>query len=348
LAWTVEPFDGAIHGLTNDGGRLVAVGRDGDGLASWTSTDGVTWERHDVPDPTFIAELVDDFGPQIYDGTSMGPMTRLGGTLFSFGRFSGPIDYYRPVGWRSAGGAAWEFIESESELYDYGAVPTAFAYHDGLVAALQRGLSGADFSLWQWNGLLGWQERPLERPRDAVVTSLDVALSGDDLMVAVGGLAPRTDAPSDPLDTEAVSWRSFSGERWERSPLPDGARLPAVLAPVPGGGFVVVARNPDGGALSWFTPDGLAWTQVDLAPCGNQVCDDFSITSAGEWLVATGSTSGGSRVWLSRDGFSWTAQDVPSARLADPQVAQVGDELLIAGLIGAADASETVLLRGTP
>ena len=174
--------------LTADGGSLVAVGRDADGLAAWTSDDGADWRRHAVPDPTFIEELVDTFGPQIYQGTQMGSLTRLGDTLFSFGTFYGFNDFYRPVAWGSPEGTSWEFVESDSDFYGYGAVTDVETFHDGLVAARAIGLAGPNYSAWTWAPDTSWHETSIQSAQGASLLRLDAAASADQVVV-VGQVA---------------------------------------------------------------------------------------------------------------------------------------------------------------
>ena len=127
ITWSEQPFDGDVHAASVDRGRFVAVGRVGQQLTAWTSEDAATWQASDVPDPTFVADAADVFGPGVYEKATMGPIARLGETLYSLGTYWGDNDFVRPVGWRLSDGGAWEYIESES------------AFFEGLLQRVQRG-----------------------------------------------------------------------------------------------------------------------------------------------------------------------------------------------------------------
>lgn len=348
LAWTAEPFPGQVHGLTEDRGQLVAVGRDADGLASWTSTDGATWARHEVPDPTFIEDMVDDFGPQLYAGTRMGPMTRLGDTLFSFGTFYGPIDFYRPVGWRSSDGASWEFIESESAFYEYGAVTDVATFGDTILAARTRGLDPT-YSLWTWTAETSWRESGVRSTVEGIVALITVldAAEGDGAILAVGGVAQPTDGPQHDWPTVAVGWRSDDAERWDEVALPDDVALAYRVAAVPDGSFSVLGKGVAGTLSIWNTSDGSEWTGTDLHACITvDACDIYSLSRAGEWLVATVRVEQRGRIWLSRDGMSWVRQQAPATPFPDGPIAGLHGEVFVFANGGSAEQPETILLRG--
>jgi len=346
LTWTAEPFPGQVQALTEDRGQLVAVGRDADGLASWTSTDGVTWARHDVPDPTFIAGMLDDFGPPVYDGTGMGSLTRLGDTLFSFGAFWGDNDFYRPVGWRSPDGASWEFIESENEFYSYGAVTDVTTFGDTILAARATGLIGPVYSLWTWTAETSWQESSVRSTNEATITVLDIAVA-DGGILAVGGVARPTNAPEDEWPTDPVGWRSDDGERWDEVALPDDVELAYRVAPAPTGGSSILGKGVVGTVSVWYTPDGSRWTSTDLDVCITaETCGFDAMTRAGDWLVATFRTERPGMIWLSRDGMNWTRQQIPDIRSTDGQIAELHGKLFVFANGGSPEQPETILLRG--
>lgn len=348
LSWTAEPFDGQIHAVIEDGGQLVAVGRDEAGLASWTSTDGATWARHDVPDPTFIKDLIDDFGVALYGGTRMGPMTRLGDTLFSFGTWYGPNDAYRPVGWRSADGTSWEFIESQSEFYTYGALSDAATAGDTLLAARATGLIGPIYSLWTWTAETSWRESRVRSTDDATITVLDAAVDDAEIL-AVGEVARRRDTPQDHWPRQPIGWQSDDAEHWHDVALPDDMESAIRIARAPGGGFSILGKGVVGTASIWFTPDGSEWAATDLGACLTaKVCEIGGLARAGEWLVATFRTGRRGTIWLSRDGANWIRQQTPRMAFADGQIAALGGELFVFVNGGSPDEPQTILLHGEP
>jgi hypothetical protein len=352
LTWTAEPFPGEVHGLIQDQGRLVAVGRDQDGLASWTSTDGAAWTRHDVPDPTFIADLVDDFGPQIYQRTRMGPLTRLGATLFSFGTFFSPLDFYRPVGWRSLDGVSWEFIESKNAFYEYGTVTDAETFGDTLLAARAVGLTGPVYSLWTWTADTSWRESSVRSVTEGIatlVTALDAAV-GDGAVLVVGDVAVPMNGPQHEWPMEPVAWRSDDGERWDEVTVPDDVDLPHRVAPAPDGGFSVIGTGVVGTISAWHTaPDGSQWTGTDLHACPTpEACDVHAMTRTGNWLVATVSVEQRGRIWLSRDGMNWVRQQAPAGPRPEGPIAELDGTVFVFAIGGSPEQPETILLRGEP
>lgn len=349
LVWTTESFPGLVHAVIEDRGQLTAVGRDAEGLAAWTSDDGVTWVRHGVPDPTFIEGMLDDFGPQLYAGTQMGPLTRLGDTLFSIGTFYGPNDFYRPVGWRSPDGASWEFIESGNDFYGSGAVTDLTTFGDSLVAARAGGLIGPVYSLWTWNAETSWHEssvRSTVEGTTALITVLDAAVT-DGSILAVGAVARPADAPQDEWPTEPIGWRSDDGERWTEVALPDDVGRPHRIAAAPGGGFSVLGEGTVGTASIWHTTDGSRWASTDLDVCtSSEACRPYSLVRAGEWVVATVSVDEVNTIWLSRDGMNWIRQQTPANPSPDGLVAELGGDLFVFANGGSPDEPATIVLRG--
>jgi hypothetical protein len=345
LTWTDEVFPGNVTALITDGDTLVAVGRDADGLASWTSTDGTDWIRNPVPDPTFITdEQVDLFGPRIFDGTRMGPLTRLGDTLFSFGTFYGFNDFIRPAAYGSPDGATWEFVESNSPFYGFGAVGDAETFDDGLVATLTSGLSGPNNNLWTWEDGQSWQETSVKSRQGGHLIRLDAAAS-DDQVVVVGQRAENDDFVN-PGQNEAVAWVSSDARQWDEINLPEGMASACGVDQTPTGGFAVMGTRHDGGVSVWTTSDLSTWARADLEPgfCGLVA----PIALAGDWLVANTATGAeGSKVWLSSDGLEWVQQDIPQVMTV--VVAELKGQLHVLGSPPTDDRPfESVLLHGAP
>lgn len=343
LTWTNEPFPALTWALTEDGGSLVAVGRDADGLASWTSADGADWERHDVPDPTFITqEMIDLFGDQIFNGTQMGQMTRLGDTLFSFGTFYGPNDFYRPVAYGSPDGTSWEFVESDSEFYQVGSVTDVETFDDGLVAARITGLIGPNNALWTWEDGASWQETSIQSGPGAALIRLDAAASADQVIV-VGQVAEH-DSLQSPGENHAVAWTSSDAVDWDELDLPPGMASACGVEVTPDGGWTVMGIRPNGDVAIWTTSDGSTWARFDL---GVGLCGDDPVTLAGDWLVAsTSSGDEGAKIWLSSDGLDWVQQAIPEIRSV--AVAELNGQLHILGTPMTDEPYASVLLHGVP
>jgi hypothetical protein len=287
-----------------------------------------------------------DEDPSLYDGTHMGQMTKLSETLFSFGGFSGHGDFYRPVTWRSADGVSWEFIESQSEFYSYGAVTGVRTMGDALLAARVTGLIGPAYDLWQWTGETSWQRSNVRSTDEVVIVSMYLAVDDGSAFI-VGGAAVPTDAPQDEWQSDLIAWHSTDGQHWVQVEGPIDAALACRVAASPAGGFVMVGESDDQQLSAWSTIDGTAWTRSDLAAVAHfQGCGD--VVSAGYRLLATGLTLQGARIWLSRDGLNWEVQDIPEIRNFVGQVAFLNGELFVPASVDAGDTLQNVLLHGIP
>jgi hypothetical protein len=285
--------------------------------------NGTDWERHGAPDPTFIADMVDDFGPSIGDGIDMGRLIRLGETLFSFGTFHGFNDFYRPVAWRSSDGARWEFIESESAFYGYGAVNDVETFEDGLLAARATGLIGPAYDLWAWNSDSSWRETGIRSAEGAILVSLDAATI-DDAIVAVGQVAERESLP-DIGANRPVAWISSDAEQWDEFALPPEIAFACGVEQTPSGDTAVIGQEEGGVVSVWVTSDRSTWSRSALEPGG---CDAHPLIRAGDWLVAHVPTeTEGSHIWLSRDGEQWSLQELP--RLSRVRAAELNGTLYV-------------------
>ncbi len=221
--------------------------------------------------------MVDDFGPALYGGSGMGPLTRLGDTLFSFGTFFGPNDFYRPVGWRSPDGANWEFVESNSDFYGYGTATDAETFGEGLLAARATGLIGPSYSLWRWTSDASWQETSIRSAVGAVMVRLDAAPVGDQV-IAVGQVAGRETL--DDLGTnQPMAWASSDGVQWDEMDLPAGMASACGVDETPTGGVTVMGTRGNGDVAVWTSADRSSWTRSDLGP---GLCGDYPVTLAGD------------------------------------------------------------------
>ena len=254
IAWEPsDPFDGQVTEVYADGDTWIAGGFDAvDGPAAWTAADARTWVRSMVenqqPDETF-------------GGPRLGPMTRLGDSLLSFGTFIGCCDGRGVYGWRSADGKSWEAIESASPLFVNG-----YFVHE---------IAAGDRPWWRSNRSSRW-------------------------MPGGSGPGPRRQVgskttPGDPTTRPPASSRSMSSGRvtasWRSVPAaipsfashqppgrgcrPTGragrSRCPVMPSacsffgrrPLPAGGFAALgsvemaSASPDATLLAFTSPDGL-------------------------------------------------------------------------------------------
>ncbi len=347
IAWSEHDAAGEILSLVADGDRFVAVGLgSGDPQASWTSGDGVQWTSHPVP----IASLDEidaqhtDIGPEFASrSASMGPLVRLGDTLYSMGYFNF-MDFVRPVGWYWTDGAAWQAVTSDSAFYDAGGVRDIIASDDALVAARSNlGISwiGADSTVWTWRSATSWVQSDLSVGDDEPVSVTRLAYA-DGLLLATGFVSPADETETGTL----AAWTSSDGDAWTRIEPPDGGREICALEPNPAGGFVALGVEVDR-TVAWTWDETSGWAGGPLpGGTGHAIPgpDPFFgycglIPVRGQLLAVTGMPDE-TPSWTSPDGSTWTANpDLPAAGVVD--VAAIGDTIVLATVAYAPDGTQT-------
>jgi hypothetical protein len=326
ISWSERGFEGQVHAVAVDGAQLVAVGATADGPTAWTSPDGVTWEPHGVPQPNYLDEYREgqhyDYpgeDPRLYlNLASMGPLARLGDTLFSFGTFAGDNDYYRPLGWHSADGTEWEFIDSKNAFFQCCFLKDLETGDPGLLA-VQHNFGEYGGEMWLWTPETSWEltwPRVTMEPDTTPWAEILDAEWADGKFVTVG-MAAELEPAVEPKDwsTWASSWVSTDGRSWQAAPPSEdleGSIMHAV-SPLPGGGFVAVGceRCVLGGLgtpAAWMSLDGLTWTPVALP--GDFEGAAYGVLQLGSGLLAVGAASNGTATWTSADGVSWRAGPV--------------------------------------
>lgn len=340
ITWSEQPFEADVAAVAVDGERLIAVGRDADGLAAWVSSDGVSWERHVVPDPGSLDTLGDSLG------LSMGPIARLGDTLFSFGTFRGVTDYRRPLGWRSPDGIDWEYIESDNPFFGYGGVVHLTASDSALVAVTEGGLIGPAQTVWRWTSETSWTETALISTADRALAIHDV-IWGDGRYVAVGATYQASDAPQDEWPPQPAGWVSTDGRAWDPMALPERMLATCAVARAPGGGFLVLGSTPDG-AAAWTSSDGATWTDAALLDADwDEGCWSLHVTAVEGGFLAAVNAPGKLIISTSHDGASWAHAELPDVTTSSHRMAVLGDQVIVfANRLQADDEDGTVLLRG--
>lgn len=294
MTWSEVPFDGRIADVFGDGDRFVAVGAGSAGTSAWTSSDGRAWESHEVPEQSF-GELPDG-SPWT---AAMGPIVRLGDTLYSFGATGTFNDASHGAGWRWTDGATWEAIVSPSDFFA-GEVIAATASDDALVASTiafgggPRGTAG----LWRWTPDTSWV-------RTSVSDEFVGALAWHD------GTFLATEQAVGDGDQLSV-WTATDGADWIEGAAPDGASEVCALTSA-ATGLVAVGRVGNR-VTAWTTRDGAAWveSQVDAAmlnttnPASAPVA--CRIVAADSGLIGVMQVGDTTRVWTSGDGASWQFQ----------------------------------------
>jgi hypothetical protein len=370
IAWSDEPFEGAVHAVAVDGAQFVAVGATVDGPTAWTSLDGVAWEKHAVPQPAVLEEYREGVPggdlKSYLNLPNMGPLARLGDTLFSFGTFAGDNDFFRPLGWRSADGAAWDSIESENPFFDQCCSIVQIAAGDQGLLAVKHNFAGLSGELWLWTAstswALTWPTKPPESENLKGAEILD-AVWADGKYVAVG-MAATYEADNTPeWRTTASSWVSTDGHAWQAAPDSGdlaGSVMESVSA-LPGGGFVAVGcdrcqAGDFGTPVAWVSADGLGWTGSALP--SNVEGTAYRVLQVGGILLAIGAAQGKTLTWTSADGIGWAAGPMLGAASGGRFPSFVGqhhnatardDEVLFFLYLGPDDSgvvANSVLMRG--
>ena len=324
VAWAEpESFDGQPGELFVDGDTWIAGGRATErGPAAWTSGDGRTWTRATVPDPQ-----PDDLFP----GAGLGPITRLGDSLLSFGTFIGCCDGRGVIGWRSADGTSWESIESTSPLFQSGYLVLELATGDGSLLAVETQYGEFAGRLWRWSEETSWVETTPGggAGQPSGLQAYDVAWS-EDRYVVVG---TRGD-PANLDQPHGASWVSADGQSWEESA--PGAELEGVqlvaVAPLPAGGYAALgwdyARVADDAIvpLAFTSRDGVTWTRV-ADPFGAARWRPEDLVATDDGLLGFGAAGGETVVWTTLDGESWT--DAGALPYTYQDAAALADEVIV-------------------
>jgi hypothetical protein len=322
IVWTDQSFAEIVTAVNVDQGQFVAVGGTSAGLASWTSSDGVAWVRHPVPAPSMQQLGLDPiFGNPTPDPAMMGRMARIGDTLISIGTFFGPIDFLRPLGWRTTDVTTWEFIESTNPFYTsgYGAMDLISSGEE--LVALNRSFSEFTGGTWRWTLATSWvQTTPGTGDFNTSGVNIHDAAWADDHFVAVGD---RQAGPT------AASWSSTDGQSWQSSPAAPALAggIMRSVAVAPGGGFVAVG-DVAGIPTAWTSADGLTWASVTLPGGGGTAVHGLVAFDSG--LLAIGDAGAGTLTWTSADGTVWAAGPTLQGTVNRYQAEQGGGETIAA------------------
>lgn len=340
IAWSEQSFEGAVAAVAVDAEHFVAAGRDADGLAAWTSSDGRLWERHSVPVPP------GDFTLENCPGNWMGPLARLGGTLYSIGNLTGcGGDYGALMGWRSPDGVNWEVIESDNAFFASGQLMHLTASDAALVAVIENGLIAPSQNVWRWSSETSWT------PTDLIFTT-ERTLAVRDLIwaagrfVAVGATFEASDAPQEEWPPQPAAWVSMDGRAWEPMALPETMLAACAVAPTGDGGVLVLGQSPDGPA-AWTSTEGRTWTDAaSIDADSDGTCPSYTIAVEGGFLAAL-SSPGKLILATSRDGTTWAHTELSDVMLQSHRTAAFGDVVIAFTTPWQVTGEErTVLFRG--
>lgn len=337
--------------LEGDSSRFVAVGADAEGRAtSWTSTDGVTWEQHDVPERSF-GQIPD--GPDLIG--RMGQLVRLGDTLYSFGAMNF-MDAWQGAAWRWTDGGEWEVIESSSAVF-LGRPEVVTASDDALLAGIvsfEGGLRGT-YSTWLWTPASSWVKTALSSSGEADLWVDVMAWAGGTFLALGSSARPVEGVEVWDWPRTLAAWSSPDGLDWTAVQPPPDMTVACSLTPV-GDSFAVLGTADDLPA-AWVLDGGLAWQPGSVEPpSGPEIrASDLTVTpcataTVGTAFLAAGAnpTEGGTLLWTSPDGRHWVF--IERLDVTSHYPAAVGDLVLMLGSEGDPNSeggARRFLLRGT-
>jgi hypothetical protein len=301
------------------GSGLVAVGFDPgvdllqDGVVL-VSEDGFNWSRLAENDPALTAgtTLIE----QVVEG---GPgLVAVGGSCENDACESGLY----PTVWTSTDGTAWTRISpGPADNPRPGGFAALTVTSHGYIAAgaIDEPVGDASVSLpaiWLSPDAADWSRVwEGETSGDASAGISGLAEGPDGVVVAVGS------APNDAGDPAGAVWVSSDGRTWERidpnAPVfatEASIRSNVLMLDVTWGpnGFVAVGTDGGDRPAIWNSPDGRAWTRIDLTEQPFDGATSLSAVSPlGSGLIAAGPDGfvdgypSPVTLWTSSDGRSW-------------------------------------------
>jgi hypothetical protein len=263
----------------------------------------------------------------------MGPLARLGDTIYSIGTTDSFNDYLRPVGWRWTDGEAWQAIHSVSPFYDYGRLHDLSA-SDTALLAVKFGPTNFTSNVWRWTFETSWVASDLAGSFASAVEVSD-ATWGFGTYLAVGTTAePIEGVAADRWPTSAAMWSSSDGLTWAVvEPLPGAERLCSVTATT---NLFIAVGTTDVGPAIWASADMASWERsdlawpVDVAPDKtNSPFTECGVTEFDRGLLAMRVIDDGTLTWTSADASRWEAGPTLEVATTPDLVAALGETVVL-------------------
>jgi hypothetical protein len=286
------PAVGQLVGVGASTGGLIAVGVEQPPARAiaFSSTDGTHW----IPLPGFSGAM----GTSAIAEASNGVRTVIVG-----------LDRSGATAWASDGGA-WTQAPRQADLmvpYAAGAMTSVTAFDDGFIAGGYRDdplHASASAAVWRSSDGLTWRTVGGSEIFDGGRVWGIAARAGT--VVAVG-------TSGDPNYGPTAVWRWTEATGWQRGHVSPNAAGAMLAVAVTASAFVAVGLNGhDDGALTWTSPDGLAWTAAPDQPAFHYAQMPVrmqSVVAGPSGLVAGGWRSdagnGSAVAWTSADGATW-------------------------------------------
>jgi hypothetical protein len=286
------PPETILSAVAANASRYVAVGRDGNGITAWISTDGSSWQKEASP----------AFAGAPLRLTSITPWR--GG--FVAGGYAGNEFFSANARlWLSPDGLTWRQANL-SATFANARVWGVAAGGPGLVAVGQSGPTDTPGPAIVWTSVDGltWTRVP-----DGAVFA-DGRMRAIAAVPSIGFVAVGEDLAGD----TGIIWISKDGRSWTRAPTDPSFGRPGIQVRIytvsAGPNGVIAAGTFDDGvqygeAAIWTSPDGRAWSRVPDDP----EFLDTEVTAAAHWneqVVAVGDRGAPdayqATVWLSPTG----------------------------------------------
>lgn len=320
VAWSTATasVDGRVSRITAEGGRFYALGSDEMTAVIWSSSDGRSWQRSDLPLPASWADEYIGFH-------SARHLASLDGRFVALGTI-GIDDRLEAIAWASTDGVTWEEIDTgpfQTAAYNVGDLSNGPA---GLVAISHRYEAGSGNAWRSTDGGRTWTEH---RPPGDAPTFRAVVGTTRGYLIA-GGVGENYQGPSTPM-----IWYSNDAATWTAASLEGAAELGVVTGlAINGSGTWVAIGTLDGDPVAWRSTDrGLSWSIAsDFGSTGPS-----DVTGTPDGFVAVSATNPGT-TWTSPDGITWSADSTvtfdpnPATSIEWAQgIARLGDTLIVAG-----------------
>ena len=300
-------------------GQLVALGQvqtpDGSGqIASWRSSDGMTWMPLARGEATFaeaqLADLVATPTRLVAWGTVGQRICR---TPPGAAETCGPTPI---MIWTSPDAISWTRI-TDTSTFAGGSILAVADGPRGLVAVGDMG--PANPTIWVSNSGATWLRLALPPAlfADARFSGVRANTAGYVLAGGTGSMSVSvTGGPAASVTKVAAGWWSADGRTWAKATVTRAAETGSSLGEISVGvhGMVAVGAAAGGKEGSaWTSPDGRTWTPIvpgyfgaPAASPGIPTLPSFTLSDDGNRLLAVGVADQlAVRMWNSFDGIDW-------------------------------------------
>ena len=292
VMWTEGmAVEGRVFDVIWLGDAWLAAGAGmGGRAASWTSSDGLSWQAGAPIDPEPVACCEEPGGTAYWITT----LIEFDDEILAFGWARiGCCDGGRPTIWRSSDAVTWTLVDITGTAFDSYHIPTAasLAPTGELVVIGATGLGSGTTVFTSPDGT-AWEEHLLAASGSN--ERMDAVAASPSLLVGVGF---------------TQMWSSTDGRAWRAIPLPEPqSRLSSIGWDPDGERFVAGGSDSNGRPAVWLSTDAASWSKVSLSDDAGAVAE----VAAGDGLIVAGGSQGAfpnqvTTAWVSSEGHAWQA-----------------------------------------